>query len=257
MGEHREEINPDGKKTSPALQAGLVFLYSFFMRKIKKFKIPIYSYEIMRKAKKAGAQLEISGLSDERDFKEYVSQLAAAIEPAVVFDYFPPDDPDTAILGSVQKTPLTIAILTLGQPFCDKINKEEEKNRKLVNVNSAPVFMSAAAKIIADLAGQEAAQEGFELGKPMFIYSSPGIPMPENMPEKKSSPKNTNELPLFALPEEEPEAAQETPLYRDELIKKLFFRLEASKIGMTLENGNLFPQSSCAFSMEWKIKTRK
>ena len=243
------------KKTSPALKAGLVFLYSFFMRKIKKFKIPIYSYEIMRKAKKAGAQLENAGLSGERDFKEYVSQLASAIEPAVVFDYFPPGDPDTSVLGSAQKNPLTIAMLTLGNAIYEKDINETDETRKIINAAAVPVFAAAAAKVIADLASQEASPEGFELGEPFYIYSSP-----EQAVLPKQKKQEEDELPLFAAePEEENtlSATQELPLYRDELIKTLFARLEAAKIGMMLENGKLTPQYSSVFALEWILRKNK
>ena len=106
------------------------------MRKIKKFKIPIYSYEILRKSRKAGADLRSVGLDNDRDFKEYVSQLASAIEPAVVFGYFPTDDPDTAVLSYRDKKPLTIAMLTLGNAIYEKTCDETDEARKTVNITA-------------------------------------------------------------------------------------------------------------------------
>lgn len=226
------------------------------MRKIKKFKIPVYSYEIMRKAKKAGAQLESSGLADERGFKEYVSQLAAAAEPAVVFDYFPPGDPATAVLGSGQKNPLTIAMLTLGNSIYEKDLQETDEVRKKINSAAIPVFAAAAVKVIADLASQEAVPEGFELGDPFYIYSYPEQVSLPNTQKKQTE----DEMPLFAVEQEEEtgfSAAQELPLYRDELIKTLFSRLEAAKIGMSLENNRLTPQYSSVFALEWILRKNK
>ena len=202
------------------------------MRKIKKFKIPVYSYDIFRKTRKAGVNLELSGLGAERDFKEYVSLLASALEPAVVFDYFPPDDPDISVLGSEENAPLTIGALTLGKEFAEKLAKEQEADRKTINEISAASFLSSAVKVISDLAKQEAMPEGFELNNPVFLYSRPEI-------------------------HSQTEANAEIPLYRDELLSALIKRLEAEKIGIVLQNGNILPEYSCVFCLAWIIKKKK
>lgn len=201
------------------------------MRKIKKFKIPVYSYDILRKARKAEIDLDSTGLGAEQDFKEYVSLLASTLEPSVVFDYFTPDDKDISVLGSPQQNPLTIGMLTLGKNFAEKIKLEPENLRKQINEIAVSVFMSAAVKIMVDLARQEAEPEGFQINSPFFIYSNPDL-------------GNSN-------------TEKEIPLYRNELLQKLYSRLEAEKIGIDLNNGKILPEYSCVFSCEWITKQKK
>ena len=84
--------------------------------------------------RKTGLNLDLTGLGAERDFKEYISLLASTLEPSVVFDYFPPDDEDTAVIGSdsASRNPSTIAILTLGSPFADRTAAEKEDTARLI-----------------------------------------------------------------------------------------------------------------------------
>jgi len=118
-----------------------------------------------------------------------------------------------------------------------------------------PVFAASAVKVIADLASQEASPEGFELEDPFYIYSCP-----EQVSLPKQKKQDEDALPLFAAETEEENslsAAKELPLYRDELIKTLFARLEAAKIGMSLENSKLTPQYSSIFALEWIARKAK
>lgn len=209
------------------------------MRKIKKFKIPVYTYDIARRCKKNGLNLDLIGLGAERDFKEYVSLLAAALEPSVVFDYFPPDDKDMSVIGSDSGSPppATIGMLTLGKTFAGRMASEKEEIRRQINITAAASFLQAAVKVITDLATQEASPEGFVLSKPFFIYSNPDINVHEA--EKNSS------------------GEYEIPLYRDELMAKLAKRLEAEKIGIFLNDGMLTPEYSCVFLLEWLIKQKR
>ena len=207
------------------------------MRKIRKFKIPVHHYEIVRKARRYGLDFESQGLSEEQGFREYVSQLAAIMETAVVFDHFQYDDPDMSMLGFKGNSPITAAMLTLGNAFSIKISAENDNVKRLINEISARTFIYDAAKAVADTAGQEAIPEGFVMGSPYFVYSCPE--------------QNHNDGPLFE------NITQETPLYRDNLIKRLFPRLEAEKIGMEIKDVILFPKISCFFCMEWQRRKKK
>ena len=223
------------------------------MRKIKKFKIPIYSYEILRKSRKAGADLGSVGLDNDRDFKEYVSQLASAIEPAVVFGYFPTDDPDTAVLSYREKKPLTIAMLTLGNAIYEKTCEETDESRKTVNITTVSVFAASAAKVISDIASQEAIPEGFELSEPFYIYSCPE----QTRLSINAGKKDNSSMPLFSIEQEEERNDlndQEMTLYRDDLTRALFRRLEAGKIGMSLDGNSIMPKYSSIFAFEWIVR---
>lgn len=61
----------------------------------------MYSYEVLVKARKHKLDLAAAGLPDEKAVREHASTLAAALEPAVVFEYLPPEDEAAArISGS-------------------------------------------------------------------------------------------------------------------------------------------------------------
>ena len=68
------------------------------MKKIRKFKMPVYSHEVLRKAKKQKIELEVLGLSEKTALKEYTASLAAFLEPATVFGYFEPSHSHAGIL---------------------------------------------------------------------------------------------------------------------------------------------------------------
>jgi len=202
------------------------------VRKIKRFKIPVYSYEVLRKARKHRLDLAAIGLADEKAVREHASGLAAALEPAVVFEYLPPEDEAAARINGDSKQPVTVGILTLGKSFEDKLaNPVDDTHARLGHI-AAQVFMQTAVGVTADLAVREAEPEGFEFGPAVYIASTPEPDLP----------------------------AQETtavPLYEGELINALCARLESAKIGVSFEDGAFTPKYSAIFALPWLSKKKK
>lgn len=202
------------------------------MRKIKKFKIPVYSHEVLRKARKYKLDLAGAGLADEQAVREYAAALAAALEPAVVFEYLAPEDEAAVRINGAAPKPLTAGILTLGARFEEKLSAPPDETHKRLDRIAARVFLHTAVAVTADLALREAEPEGFEFGEPVYIVSCP-----------------------------EPEgAAQETtamPLYENELVKKLCARLDAAKIGVNCDTGVFAPKYSALFVLPWLSKKKK
>jgi len=201
------------------------------VRKIKKFKIPVYSYEVLRKARKHKLDLAAAGLPDEQAVREHASALAASLEPAVVFEYFPPEDEAAAGINGPLLQPLTVGILTLGKSFEDKLANPSDDTHKRLGRIAAQVFMQTAVGVTADLAMREADPEGFELGPAIYIASCPEPELP---------PRETTAVPL----------------YENELIKGLFVRLEASKIGVSFD-GAFSPKYSAIFALPWLSRKKK
>jgi len=201
------------------------------MRKIKKFKIPVYSYEVLRKARKHKLDLAAAGLPDEQAVREHASALAAALEPAVVFEYLPPEDEAAAKINGAVHQPLTAGILTLGKSFEEKLAGQQDETLKRLGRIAAQVFLQTAVGVTADLAVREAEPEGFELGQAIYIASCPEPELP-------------------------PQEATAVPLYENELIKGLFERLEASKIGVSYD-GEFSPKYSAVFALPWLSKKKK
>ena len=202
------------------------------MRKIKRFKIPVYSYEVLRKARKHKLDLAGAGLAEEQDVREHASGLAAALEAAVVFESLPPEDEMAARINGAVRQPLTVGILTLGKNFEEKLANPADETRKRLARIAAQVFLQTAVGVTSDLAVREAEPEGFELGPAIYIAScpEPEIPAQENTA---------------------------VPLYENELIKGLFERLEAAKIGVSFDTGTFAPKYSAVFALPWLSKKKK
>jgi len=202
------------------------------MRKIKKFKIPVYSYEVLRKARKHKLDLAAIGLPDEASVREHAASLAAALEPAVVFEYLPAEDETAARIGGDSKHPVTIGILTLGRTFEDKLANPPDDTHKFLARIAAQVFMQTAVSVTADLAVREAEPEGFEFGPAVYIASCPEPELP-------------------------PQESTAVPLFENELIKGLCERLEAAKIGVSFDTGAFTPKYSAVFALPWLSKKKK
>ncbi len=202
------------------------------MRKIKRFKIPIYSYEVLRKARKHKLDLASIGLADEQAVREHASNLAASLEPAVVFEYLPADDETALKINGAASQPLTAGILTLGRGFEEKLAAAQDGTHKRLARIAAQVFMQTAVGVTSELAVREAEPEGFELGPAIYISSCPEPDLP-------------------------PQESTAVPLFEGELIKALFERLEASKIGVSFDTGAFSPKYSAVFAFPWLSKKKK
>jgi hypothetical protein len=202
------------------------------MRKIKKFKIPVYSYEVLRKARKHKLDLAAIGLPDEASVREHAASLAAFLEPAVVFEYLPAEDEAAARIGGDAKHPVTVGILTLGKSFENKLANPPDDTHKFLARIAAQVFMQTAVSVTADLAMREAEPEGFEFGPAVYIASCPEPELP-------------------------PQESTAVPLFENELIKALCARLEAAKIGVSFDTGAFTPKYSAVFALPWLSKKKK
>lgn len=202
------------------------------MRKIKKFRIPVYSYEVFRKARKHKLDLAGAGLADEAAVKEYAASLAEKLEPAVVFEYLPAEDEAAARINGDSKQALTAGILTLGASFEERLKNPPDDTHKRLNRIAAQVFMHTAVGVTSELAVREAEPEGFELGPAVYIASCP---------EPEAPPQETTAVPLF----------------ENELIKALCERLEAAKIGVSFDTGSFTPKYSALFALPWLSKKKK
>lgn len=202
------------------------------MRKIKKFKIPVYSYEVLRKARKHRLDLAAIGLADEAAVREHAASLAASLEPAVVFEYLPQEDEAAERINGEAKHPLTVGILTLGSSFEEKLANPPDDTHKRLGRIAAQVFMQTAVGVTADLAMREAEPEGFEFAPAVYIASTPEPDLPS---------QETTAVPLF----------------ENELIKSLCARLEAAKIGVSFDTGAFTPKYSAVFALPWLSKKKK
>ncbi|OGS55821.1 MAG: hypothetical protein A3J79_04090 [Elusimicrobia bacterium RIFOXYB2_FULL_62_6] len=199
------------------------------MRKIKKFKIPIYSYDILRKAKKRKIDLFALGLAAQEDAKEYIASIAALIEPATVFDFVEPEDQLAKDPGPFAGGSLTLGLITLGAPFADRLAAIRDQGHFALAETAAVVFGDTGLKVITELIAQESGMEGFEPGQAAYLFACP-----------------------------EPDTDDPAPPAPPEAIAAALSRLQADKIGVRFENGALIPKYSLLFALPWvsRKKTR-
>jgi len=203
------------------------------MRKIKNFKIPIYTYDILRRARKHKLDLPSAGLVDENAAKEYIAGLALAIEPSTVFTHLPQQDPIAAKISGRAGTRMTAGALTLGGTFESRLAKTGEETLRRLERIAGAIFLETGVNVVKELLASESEPEGFELENPVYIHSSP--------PQETASSVEPTAVPLF----------------ENELIKELFTLLETEKIGVGFEAGVFTPKYLAIFAIPWISKKKK
>ncbi|MDT8285759.1 MAG: hypothetical protein RQ748_01515 [Elusimicrobiales bacterium] len=186
------------------------------MRKIRKFKIPVYAHEVQRKARREKIDLFAIGLAATEHLKEFASSLFHDCEPATVFDHARSDMPE---MKERSLPGLTTGVITLGTGLETKAAGMQGDNARLAEI-AAGVFLETGLKVVADLAAQEAGNEGFDLGAPE-ITAAPWM-------------------------ETDPGALAE-----------LMGNLDAAKIGVSAEGGKLAPRHTLVFSIPWLNRKKK
>ena len=207
------------------------------MKKIKKFKIPIYSHEVFRKAKKRKIDLEKLGLNDAAAIKEYTASLAVLLEPATVFDYFETNHINSKALMPPKSAAYTCGIFTIGNKLDEKLKTiEDEEEIKLIQAACA-VFMKTGISFIKDLIAKEAALESFELGEIAYFYRISGLHSDEKKNESMEIPEENNSK---------------------EILISTLKELQSEKIGVMLnDNGEINPKFTSAFVIGWFPKNKK
>jgi len=199
------------------------------MRKIKKFKIPIYTYDILRKAKKRKIDLFALGLADQESAKEYVSSLAAALEPSTVFDLLTADDDLAKGDGPMKGCAGTLGVITLGAAFEAKLKTITDPGLFALAETAALVFAETGLKVMTELIEQEVSAEGLDLGIPRHVFACPE-------PESEEPPTHQADTDAQAA---------------------CLARLSADKIGVTMREGAVIPKYSLIFSIPWLAKKKK
>jgi hypothetical protein len=208
------------------------------MRKIKKFRIPIYTYDILRKAKKRKIDLFALGLADQESAKEYIASLAAALEPSTVFDLLAPGEALAGPAGIAQGGSGTLGVVTLGAAFEAKLNAVTDPGLFRLAETAALVFSETGLKVVSELIDQEISAEGLTLGDPVRIFSF--RPLSDGSgPEPEAGP---DELPV------RPDIG---------IAAACLTRLSADKIGVGLNEGAISPRHTVIFGIPWLAPKKK
>ncbi|MEW5951705.1 MAG: hypothetical protein AB1637_07445 [Elusimicrobiota bacterium] len=197
------------------------------MKKIKRFKIPLYHYDIYRKAKKLKYEVDNSHFRGQEGLKEFVSVLYSSIEPYAVFDTIEPDSPLWMRLNLENKqVAATLGFVSFFGPFQEKISSISDPLEKNCAELAAHCILSSAVSLVSDLAQEEAKNEGLNLSKPYYAH----IWQKENFTTCCDS--------QYILD------------FEPEMVKELLLRLEAQKHGVEISD-KISPYHTCVFAVPW------
>ncbi len=204
------------------------------MRKIKRFKIPLYHYDIYRKAKKIGLDIDNSHFNGQEGLKEFTSIIHSNIDPCSVFDHIWPDSPLWMRLNIENKqSAATMGFITFSQSFEKKAEAIKDEFEKDVFSLASHMILLSAVNLISDLVQEEAKNDGFILSKPYFLYSWQKEKM-ENCLSKE-----------FLLN------------FEEGFLNEILLRLESEKHGVSLNGANLSPHYSAIFLLPWLALKKK
>ncbi len=145
------------------------------MRKIIGFRIDIRAHEILRRAKKAGLKPEDAGLDAGR-VELLATDAVKAASPAVLFETFPPTDPDSAELSSMPGLAYSLILATLGTGFEAALAKARQETPEqtawwtLIEEIALDEIFRFASALITD----EAAKESCTIS-PLSKFSDPAV----------------------------------------------------------------------------------
>jgi hypothetical protein len=147
------------------------------MAKIKNFKIPVYYYDIQRRIKKSGINLNnLFGENTETNFKEFVSNIISQINPSAIYDNIELKQLEKVfgenykeIFKAKDIDVISFSVITFGNEIEKKVL--EINNTESVIVKSIiDVHFNTAVKFLMDAIAEEAKKETYILSEPEFLY---------------------------------------------------------------------------------------
>lgn len=204
------------------------------MIRIENLKVPVYYYDILRKAKKN--QINISVLFGENEdsdksFKEFISNLISKTKLSVIYSNLTPDSFSQIIKTrefdvkdrNKKINTLTVAFISFGSEVENYISMQGEEEKKLSSV-ALNVYMKTTVNTVTDMISEEAKKENSEITEPYFIHS------PFNF---------------------------ENNIVIDSEIEPILNELTVHKIGIKYENSTITPLYTALFFVCWSLKKKK
>ncbi len=207
------------------------------MRKIRKFKVAIHLKEILRRVRLSGIDTVAAGYASDNDIAVLIAELHKEIQPGVVYEFIEGPCLELSTAGIKHGEQFSVCIITLGADVQQKMAQFTEGNTLAIANIIVYEFLRTALSFTADLIKEDAQKEdfiteGYEvLSAPSFGYG----------PE-----------PKFLR-----EARRLEPALAQKALPILFERLNAQKIGVSFEDGQVSPKTTIAFIMPWYKKKKK
>jgi len=203
------------------------------VRKIKKLKIIPRYKDILRRALKTGIDFSQAGLASEAEQEEFISCLAAAAEPAVLFDFR--DRAPACLPGA--SSPCSLAVVTLGKAIEDKISACGLSGQREAAGACARFLLEDECRLLFEIISQEPRADGFSAAGLIQLAGREQAFVPDMRPGLKDK----TEIKTAASPQAACDFAE---------------LMQADKIGVSVcENGLFSPLYTAAFCALWKRKS--
>jgi len=197
------------------------------MAKIKNFKIPVYYYDIQRRIKKSGINLNnVFGENPETNFKEFVSNIISLIKLSAIYDNIDSkelekifDENYKEFFKSKDVDVISFSIITFGNELEKKVFELNDTESVIVK-SIINVHLNTATKFLMDAISEEAKKENYNLSDPEFLYINGEF--------------KTNIL-----------------------LNNLLNQLESNKIMVELSDGKIKPFYTQIFYNKWVYKKKK
>lgn len=200
------------------------------MRKIKGFKLALRAQNILRRAKKAGLDMDAWGYAAAQiswgsrpkeaaptpEFESYLHAAASSMQPAVLFESFSKKQAaDAAGLAPLPGLAWSLITATLGPGF--------------ENYKSAQAETASAKAPLLSLIEESALEDAVRFATSLL--------------EEEALTEGCELSPL-------------SPITESAALELVLNKLSGDKIGLSLKEGRLDPPASRAVSLSWLVKSR-
>ncbi len=144
------------------------------MRKIKGFKLVLRPHEVKRRAKKAGVDLEVSGLPEPALLKT-LERLAKTLTAGVLFDTFGHPDPEQSILSPMPGLAYSLILASLGESFTPELRAKEDSVPEKLWPVLEEVGLDECVRFASNILADEAEKDNCELSPITELSDAPAL----------------------------------------------------------------------------------
>lgn len=207
------------------------------MNKIRKFKINPHYKDIVRRVMKTQADLKGAGLSDDAALVKFINDFALNLMPGVVYRFFDGASLELEAAGISNKEMFSVCIVTLGRAVEDAAENYDAAARRTLAQIAFFDFLRTAVYFVSDLVKDLSEKEEFTTDS-MEVLHSPSF-------THGTEPKFLKE------------AARASAETSAKVLPVLFEMLNAAKIDVEYNGGEITPKGTIVFLIPWQKKKKK
>lgn len=207
------------------------------MRKIKRFKIATRQKEILRKLLRTAENLRQAGFEDETALARFIATLAKELDPGTVYEFNQDAHWELGAATLIPKEMFSACAVTLGSKVETFVQQITNPQQQILANTALYEFLRTAILFVTELIREQAEKEECEILDMQLVY--------------------TPLLGVAAEPKILREAVRLDKSLADSALPLLLEKLNASKIDVALQNGQLTPKATVVFLIPWQRKKKK